>query len=110
MADDLGKSLVAALLQFLAFKYQDPIVKHGTEIQLGGSDTKEVKLLLHKFLHHKGLTDYGVLNHSGVLEIVHAKPDEPKANQARDAQPYNALLATLQRPPRRTLRYDRMVR
>ena len=49
MADDLGKDLVAAFLQFLAFKYQDPIVKHGTEIQLAGSDTKEVKLLLHKF-------------------------------------------------------------
>jgi hypothetical protein len=40
-------------------------------------------LLLHKFLHHEGLTGYRVLSQSGILKIV---PDD---TSAQEEQPDN---------------------
>ncbi len=66
----------------------------GTQIQVEGLKHKEVKLLLHKFLHHNGLNDHRVLSQSGILEIVpphivtHHKLDEATTPSAAATMPY----------------------
>src|SRR5437870_12577391 len=54
--------------QFLKSKVEGKMRTKGTQLQIEGAKTKQVKLLLHKFLHHQGLNHYRVLSQSGVLE------------------------------------------
>jgi hypothetical protein len=56
--------------QFLKSKIEGKMKTKGTQVQIEGAKTKEVKLLLHKFLHHQGLNHYRVLSQSGVLEVT----------------------------------------
>src|SRR5207244_10597893 len=56
--------------QFLKSKVEGKMKTKGTQLQIEGAKTKEVKLLLHKFLHHQGLNHYRVLSQSGVLEVT----------------------------------------
>jgi hypothetical protein len=56
--------------QFLKSKVEGKTRTKGTQLQIEGAKTKEVKLLLHKFLHHQGLIHYRVLSQSGVLEVT----------------------------------------
>ena len=56
--------------QFLKSKVEGKMKAKGTQLQIEGAKTKEVKLLLHKFLHHQGLDHYRVLSQSGVLEVT----------------------------------------
>jgi len=56
--------------QFLKSKVEGKMRTKGTQLQIEGAKTKEVKLLLHKFLHHQGLNHYRVLSQSGVLEVT----------------------------------------
>jgi hypothetical protein len=56
--------------QFLQSKVEGKMTTKGTQVQIEGAKTKEVKLLLHKFLHHQGLNHYRVLSQSGVLEVT----------------------------------------
>jgi hypothetical protein len=56
--------------QFLKSKVKGKMKTKGTQLQIEGGKTKEVKLLLHKFLHHQGLDHYRVLSQSGVLEVT----------------------------------------
>ncbi len=56
-------------LEFLRSKIKGKVKAKGTQVQIDGATTKEVKLLLHKFLHHKGLTQYKVLSQAGTLEV-----------------------------------------
>src|SRR5438309_11273559 len=56
--------------QFLKSKLEGKMKTRGTQLQIEGAKTKEVKLLLHKFLHHQGLNHYRVLSQSGVLEVT----------------------------------------
>src|SRR5256885_15537348 len=56
--------------QFLKPKVEGKIKTKGTHLQIEGEKTKQVKLLLHKFLHHQGLNHYRVLSQSGVLEVT----------------------------------------
>jgi hypothetical protein len=67
----------------------------GSQVQIEGAKTKEVKLLLHKFLHHQGLNHYRVLSQSGVLEItppekheVHPPEREGSPPTAAQTTPY----------------------
>src|SRR3979409_2108143 len=55
--------------QFLKSKFEGKMKTKGTQLQIEGARHKEVKLQLHKFLHHQGLDHYRVLSQSGVLEI-----------------------------------------
>ena len=57
-------------VQFLKSKVEGKMKIKGTQLQIEGARTKEVKLLLHKFLHHQGLNRYRVLSQSGVLEVT----------------------------------------
>jgi hypothetical protein len=56
--------------QFLKSKVEGKMRTKGTQLQIEGAKTKEVKLLLHKFLHHQGLNHYRVLSQGGVLEVT----------------------------------------
>ena len=55
--------------QFLKSKVEGKMKIKGTQLQIEGARHKEVKLQLHKFLHHQGLDQYRVLSQSGVLEV-----------------------------------------
>ncbi len=61
---------VSEAAQFLKSKVEGKMKTKGTQLQIEGAKTKEVKLLLHKFLHHQGLNHYRVLSQSGVLEVT----------------------------------------
>src|SRR5262245_29177040 len=56
--------------QFLKSKVTGKMKATGTQIRIEGAKTKEIKLLLHKFLHHQGLAHYRVHSQSGVLEVA----------------------------------------
>jgi hypothetical protein len=81
--------------QFLKSKVEGKIKIRGSQVQIEGAKTKEVKLLLHKFLHHQGLNHYRVLSQSGVLEItppekheVHPLEREGSPPTAAQTTPY----------------------
>jgi hypothetical protein len=81
--------------QFLKSKVEGKMKIKGSQLQIEGAKTKEVKLLLHKFLHHQGLTHYRVLSQSGVLEItppekheVHPPEREGSPPTAAQTTPY----------------------
>jgi hypothetical protein len=81
--------------QFLKSKVEGKIKIRGSQVQIEGAKTKEVKLLLHKFLHHQGLNHYRVLSKSGVLEItppekheVHPPEREGSPPTAAQTTPY----------------------
>jgi hypothetical protein len=59
--------------QFLKSKVEGKMKTKGTQLQIEGARHKEVKLQLHKFLHHQGLDHYRVLSQSGVLEVTPAE-------------------------------------
>lgn len=56
--------------RFLKSKLEGKMKTKGTQIQVGAAKTKEVKLLLHKFLHRQGLNHYRVLSKGGILEVT----------------------------------------
>jgi len=81
--------------QFLKSKVEGKMKTKGSQVQIEGAKTKEVKLLLHKFLHHQGLNHYRVLSKSGVLEItppekheVHPPEREGSPPTAAQTTPY----------------------
>jgi hypothetical protein len=81
--------------QFLKSKVEGKMKTKGTQLQIEGARTKEVKLLLHKFLHHQGLNHFRVLSQSGVLEItpperhvVHEQGREGSPPTAPQTTPY----------------------
>lgn len=67
--------------QFLKSKVEGKMKTKGTQLQIEGARTKEVKLLLHKFLHHQGLNHYRVLSQSGILEVT-----PPEKHVAREPE------------------------
>ncbi len=81
--------------QFLKSKVEGKMKAKGTQLQIEGARTKEVKLLLHKFLHHQGLNHYRVLRQGGVLEVtppekhvVHTQGREGSPPTAPQTTPY----------------------
>jgi hypothetical protein len=86
---------VSEAAQFLKSKVEGKMKIKGSQVQIEGAKTKEVKLLLHKFLHHQGLNHYRVLSQSGVLEItppekheVHPPEREGSPPTAAQTTPY----------------------
>ena len=70
-----------ATTRFLQSKIQGNIKVDGNRIEIEDQQGLDVKLLLHKFLHHEGLTGYRVLSESGTLRIV---LDDKPAHEATD--------------------------
>jgi hypothetical protein len=70
------------------------VLSKGNRIQVEGVKHKQVKLLLHKFLRHRGLKDHRVLSQSGILEIVpshvatHPRHEEGTTPPAAATMPY----------------------
>src|SRR6267378_4952049 len=62
--------------QFLKSKVEGKMKTKGTQLQIEGARHKEVKLQLHKFLHHQGLDHYRVLSQRGVLEVTPSEKHE----------------------------------
>ena len=66
----------------------------GSKVQVDGAKHKDLKLLMHKFLRHRGLEGYRVLSQSGILEIVpehhagHSTPETGTAPSAAATMPY----------------------
>jgi hypothetical protein len=56
--------------EFLRERINSEIKISGTRIEFPSEKTKDLKLLLHKFLHEKNLTNFRVLSGRGVLEIA----------------------------------------
>ena len=72
-----------AATKFLQSKIQGQIKVTGNQIEIDDEKGLDVKLLLHKFLHHEGMTGYRVLSQSGTLRIVPdnaAAPEEQPEN------------------------------
>jgi len=75
-----------AATKYLQSKLQGRIKIEGNRIEITDVKGREVKLLLHKFLHHEGLTGYRVLSQSGTLKIV------PENTSSREEPPENAKI------------------
>ena len=79
--------------QFLKSKVEGKMKAKGTQLQIEGAKTKQVKLLLHKFLHHQGLNHYRVLSQRGVLEVT--PPEKHEVHPpAREGSPPAAAQST----------------
>ncbi|OLB72737.1 hypothetical protein AUI06_00450 [archaeon 13_2_20CM_2_52_21] len=96
---DLGKlpAELGPAVDFLRKHVKDlkgRVLTKGNQIQVEGLKHKEVKLLLHKFLRHKGLDNHRVLSQSGILEIVpphvttHPRHDQGTTPPAGATMPY----------------------
>jgi hypothetical protein len=79
--------------QFLKSKVEGKMKAKGTQLQIEGARTKEVKLQLHKFLHHQGLNHYRVLSQGGVLEVTLPEKHEVHPLQ-REGSPPTAAQTT----------------
>jgi hypothetical protein len=87
VADDLDKRQLESLSEFLTSRLPSQAVQRGSVIELEAPRARDVKLLLHKFLHSNALNDYRVLSHEGVLEIVHLKQEEEKMQRPEGLKP-----------------------
>ena len=87
VADDLDKRQVESLSQFLTSRLPIPVAQRGSVIEFEAPRPRDVKLLLHKFLHSNSLNDYRVLSHEGVFEIVHLKPNEAGREKPEGLKP-----------------------
>lgn len=69
--------------EFLRSRIKGEIVSHRTEVRIQDARAREVKQLLHKFLHHKGLDSFRVeVVHPGLVEVL--GPEHPKPHFARE--------------------------
>jgi hypothetical protein len=70
-----------AATKYLQSKLQGQIKIDGNRIEIADGKGRDVKLLLHMFLHREGLTGYRVLSQSETLKIV------PEDSSPREEQP-----------------------
>jgi hypothetical protein len=87
VADDLDKRQLESLSVFLTARLPNKVAQHGSVIELEAPRARDVKQLLHKFLHSNALIDYRVLSHEGVFEIVHLKPEEMRVEKPEGLKP-----------------------
>ncbi len=86
---------VTSTAEFLKSHLKGRIKTKGNQIQVEGVKHKEVKLLLHKFLHKKGLEGYRVLSQSGALEIVPPLPAEKHRREEGTPPPASSTMPYL---------------
>ncbi|HZD12988.1 MAG TPA: hypothetical protein VE177_05660 [Candidatus Binatus sp.] len=103
IADDLGKEKAEELSEFIAsHASESQIERHGTKVDVTGQTNKSIKFMINKFLRKFKLDEYGVLDTSGVFEIVHTKDKkhvEWKHENLKSSMPYSSLLANAQGRP-----------
>lgn len=71
-----------AATKYLQSRIQSQIKVDGNRIEIEDQKGLDVKLLLHKFLHHEGLTGYRVLSESGTVRVV--PDDKPFREEERE--------------------------
>jgi hypothetical protein len=90
----VAESRLAA--QFFNSRIDLPLRLNGNRILVEGGRPKDFKLLLHKFLHHRGLDGYRVVHQSDVLTILppekhqisHRKEERPRMEGLSPFSPY----------------------
>ncbi len=66
---------VDEVAEFLRVKVKGKIDSEGTELRIQDARARDVKLLMHKFLHHKALDGYRVeVVHPGLVEVFGPEP------------------------------------
>ncbi len=71
-------------VEYLRAHVKDPVRVKGSQIMIESAEHDHVKLLLHKYLHHRHLEGYKVHSESGFLEIVPAEPKKsPEESKSR---------------------------
>lgn len=96
VADDLSKDQVSQLVQFMLGLSNGRFSQKGNTIQVSNLPRRKLKFLLHKFLHVQRLSDYGVLDTSGVFEIIQIKPQERKPEKhenLKSSMPFDPFTA-----------------
>ena len=69
--------------EFMRTKIKSKIDSHGSELKIQDAKAKDVKLLLHKYLHQRGLDIFRVeVVHPGLIEVL--GPEPPKPHFVRD--------------------------
>jgi hypothetical protein len=85
-----------AATKFLQSRLQGRIKVAGNRIEIEDQKGRDVKLLLHKFLHHEGLTGYRVLSQSGTLKIVPdeapARVEQPEKEKIKGIPPFSSIV------------------
>ncbi len=82
--------------QFLKSRIDLPLSLSGSRVLVEGGRPKDLKLLLNKFLHHRGLDDYRVVHQSGGLAVLpaekrhisHHKEERPRMEGLSPYSPY----------------------
>ena len=64
------------------------VKRKGDQLLVDGARHREIKLLLHKFLRHRGLNGYRILSGSGVIEVV--PPPSVKESVHEEGSPPSA--------------------
>ena len=78
---------VAAAVDFLKDHLHGPVKAKGHQILVEGVKHRDLKLLLHKFLRHRGLETYRVLSEAGRLKIVPSHIIEPGKRETAGTVP-----------------------
>jgi hypothetical protein len=78
--------------EFLQTRIKGALKVKGSRIEIEEASHDEVKQLLHKFLHQRGLTSYKVHSQPGFIEIVHH--DERKIRKESKARTPTATETT----------------
>ena len=69
-SDDIG--------DFLRTKMDGKIESHGRELRIQDAKARDVKQLLHKYLHQRGLDSFRVeVVHPGLVEVLGSEPPKP---------------------------------
>jgi len=74
--------------EFLQAHIKGSLRVKGSQILVDGVEHHELKLLLHKFLYHRGLDGYKVHSRPDILEIV--PPDEKEDQKPSEGRPPTA--------------------
>ena len=61
---------IKPVTEFLRARIKGSLIVKGSQIEIEGATHDEVKQLLHKFLHQRGLTGHKVHSQPGFIEIV----------------------------------------
>jgi hypothetical protein len=83
---------IEPVTDFLQTRIKGAMRVKGSRIEIEEASHDEVKQLLHKFLHQRGLTSYKVHSQPGFIEIVHH--DERKARKESKGRPPTATETT----------------
>jgi hypothetical protein len=101
LADDLDNNEFSSLVEFIELEPIGKLARRGKRIEINGLTNKKIKFLLNKFLHNNHLSEYGVVDTTAALEIVHIKPEPEKVEKRRPLKhpvPYGPYLPCVVKP------------